>query len=144
MSVAKSYEKYPIQGDPFIENDKKYVHVQTPKGLKKVRWYEPTSPTCTLRACMGFYKDGYITMLVGDDKIIDDWAHSTYPYQAWYNTWFGWFVPSIISFDTLTPLPPNVTPIRITWEDVNEMQDRQFAINKIKEMRENVLRNSSL
>ena len=39
MTVARSYEKFEIQGEPFKESGRWYVNVMAPKGLKKVRWY---------------------------------------------------------------------------------------------------------
>ena len=132
MSVAKSYQQYPIQGDPFTENNKEYVNVLTPHGLKKVRWYDTLNETYNKRAALGFYDKDYITLLIGDDEEINEWAHSSCPAKAWYNVWFGWYVPSILEAEEL---PNTITFVQLKW-------DEDLTIEKVKEAKKHVFSNS--
>lgn len=138
MAVARSYEKYKIEGEPFKESGRWYVNVITPKGLKKVRWYSDAERAAqdkkagaksdvndimdfNARHAFGFDEAGYITIFKGDEEVIRDWAQSVWPPRAWYNLTFGFHTPSKME---VTDLPDSIEPIRLTWEEVQDHDDR--------------------
>ena len=85
MAVAKTYEKFEIQGEPFTENKRAYVIVKTPKGDKKVRWYsekeyarmypdaQTVTKTSNYRQALGFKDAGYITIYLGENESNEWW-----------------------------------------------------------------------
>ena len=139
MSVAKSYEKYPIVGDPYERNKRQYVQIQYPcckkstcvkcggigHYLKEVRWYETETIADRFDARQAFLfgKQGFITIFKGDKTVIEKFFLDELPrYYGRFNTIFGWFIGS----DTPVPsnLPPEITPIRLTWEEVSDSQNK--------------------
>ena len=134
MAVAKSYEKYPINGDPFKENGRMYVNVLTPKGSKKVRWYTDAERAkmdnktqvvkdimdFNCRYAFGFGDAGYITIFKGDEEEVERWAQSNHECTR-RNMTFGYYTPS-----RLTPinLPDSITPIKLTWAEVQDCGDK--------------------
>lgn len=132
MPVAKTYEKYPLDGEPFEENDRLYVYVIAPKGKKKVRWYSNAEykrmyPDAVIvssfnaRQAFGFGEVGYITIFKGDEDTVREWAQASWPPKAWYNTLFNFYTPGGRALENL---PSTITPIQIKWSDiaVNETQ----------------------
>jgi len=131
MPVAKTYARFPIDGDVFIENKRMYVNVKTSKGLKKVRWYSdaeyrrmyPDVPiqdimmSFNARHAFGFGDAGYVTLYKGPESEIEAWAHSSWPPKAWHNLTFGYYTPS--KFDVGEP-PKGVEPIVLTWDEVKQ------------------------
>lgn len=126
MPVAKTYEKYPLDGEPFEENKRQYVYVIAPKGKKKVRWYSDAEykrmyPDAVIpssfnaRQAFGFGKVGYITIFKGDEDTVRDWARASWPPKAWYNTLFDFYTPG---GRPLENLPSTITPIQIKWSDI--------------------------
>lgn len=74
----------------------------------------------------GFGEEGYITLYKGKEKdikeyflsfTIDEQGHRA----AWYNNLFRWFTPSHIVITA--ELPENITPVRLTWEEVMDEND---------------------
>ena len=82
------------------------------------------------------FGEGYITLLSGDQHVINDWAHETDPCRARYNMMFGWFVPSN---KPMPELPEGVTGVRLNWEDVcadeTSLKDFDEVERKVKEIR---------
>lgn len=126
MPTAKTYEHMIIEGEPFKESGRMYVNVKAPKGLKKVRWYSDAEyarmyPEAKVesdfnaRYAFGFREQGYITIFQGNEDDIRDWAQSSWPPKAWYNTLFHFYTPG---FMVLENLPSTITPIRINWNEV--------------------------
>ena len=129
--VAKSYQQYEIEGEPFEESKRWYVNVHTTKGLKKVRWYSdaeykkmyPDAPvedimmTFNARHAFGFREAGYITLYQGNEDVIRDWARAEWPPKAWYNETFHFYTPSFI--DAGQP-PEGITTIHLTWDEVKQ------------------------
>lgn len=156
MPVAKSYQNYPIQGEPFEENKRLYVYVNTNKGLKKVRWYSDTEynrmyPTAishetetgfNAREAFGFGALGYITLYKGNN--VQEWAENDRT-NIWYNLTFGYYTPS--KFETPKVLN-GIEPIKLNWADVQE-QDNQMKphdevskyVNKL--LNDNIISNST-
>lgn len=127
MPTAKTYSQMPIQGEPFKENGRMYVNVQAKNGIKKVRWYSDAEykrmyPDAIIqsefnaRQAFGFGSQGYITIFKGDENIIKAWAQAEWPPKAWYNTIFHFYTPGYM---ILEHLPPEITPIRLYWNEIN-------------------------
>ena len=133
MPVAKTYAKCEIEGEVFIENKRAYVNVKTAKGLKKVRWYsdaeykrmypdaviEPQDIMMTFNArhAFGFDDAGYITLYRGDEKVLEDWAQTSWPPRAWRNETFGFYTPAKL----FPGAPPKgITPVKLTWDEVKQ------------------------
>ena len=126
--VAKTYQSFPMSGEPFEENKKWYVMVKTTKGDKKVRWYSDAEykriyPEATIentfnaRHAFGFRDSGYITLYKGNEEDVRAWAQGQWPPKAWYNTIFGFYTPPHITSE----IPPeNLQPIRLSWDEVKQ------------------------
>lgn len=137
MPVARTYEKFTMDGDPFKENGRMYVNVITPKGLKKVRWYTDAERArmdriagvetkdkdimdFNARYAFGFGNDGYITIYKGNSAVIERWADENHACSR-YNLTFGYYTPSHLA---PVNIPNSVTPIRLEWEEVMDHDDR--------------------
>lgn len=130
MSVAKSYEKFPIIGEPYEKNKRQYVNIQYTccrkascskcggQGfyLKEVRWYEEPM-VFNARQGFGFYEAGFITIFKGNLEEIDNFVKDNLIGKARYNLIFGWHLPS--NYEIPTNLPATIEPIRLTWEQVS-------------------------
>lgn len=126
VAVAKTYEKMALIGDPFQENGKMYVNVQSPKGVKKVRWYSDAEyrrmyPNATIirdimdfdaRAAFGFGAEGYITLYKG--RNVEEWAEND-RHNIYYNLTFLYYTPGRLE---LPRLRDGITPMRLKWEQV--------------------------
>lgn len=75
----------------------------------------------------GFNNGGYIYILKGDTKIINEWAHETTPCQAKYSPIFGWYMTAAMATDKL---PSNVSTIKVNWEDVKNPDDSENLMMK--------------
>lgn len=129
----------------------------TGKENKQVRWYTdaqraamdkraaapkkekeaPARPQMNARYnWFGFGEAGYITLLVGDNAVINEWAHETDPCRARYNMFFGWFVPSKMEIENL---PEGITTVRLNWDDVgnedNSLREGDVVEQKVRELR---------
>lgn len=127
MAVAKSFQKYEIVTEPYVNSGRLYVKVRNPQtgSIRQVRWYteaeykklygEPSDGAKiikTQKEALGFQK-GYVTVFKGD----------TFPYLEWfkqsiarYCKWWGWY---IVSTDELpTDIPKDLTPIMLPWDAV--------------------------
>ena len=142
MAVARTYEKYPIKGDPFLKDGKRYVKVETPKGDKDVRWYSDAERArmdaeaekrekakeaakedvmnFNARCAFGFGDAGYITIYKGDEDKIEEWASENHNCTR-RNLTFGYYTPSHLE---ITNLPSFITPIKLMWEEVQDHDDR--------------------
>ena len=143
MPVAKTYERFPIEGDIFIENKRTYVNIKTSKGLKKVRWYSdaeykrmyPDIPeqdimmTFNARHAFGFDEAGYITLYRGNHNTIENWARLTWPPRAWYNETFGFYTPSKINPGAV---PSDVESIKLTWDEVKQDEIHMKSHEEVK------------
>lgn len=126
MAVAKTYEKFEIQGEPFTENKRAYVIVRTPKGDKKVRWYSDKEyarmypdaqtiiNTCDYRKALGFKDAGYITIYTGDNEDNESWFRNQ-PNCYFHKIW-GWYTHS--DKEVPTDLPEGVGTKKLYWTNV--------------------------
>lgn len=135
MPTAKTYENYPLDGEPFEENKRMYVYVISPKGKKKVRWYSDAEyakmypkaevteqSNFNMRYAFGFREEGFITLYKGNEDDIRAWAQAEWPPKAWYNTLFHFYTPG---FMPIIDLPENITPVKLTWDEV-KLNDTQL------------------
>ena len=130
MSVAPSYQKYPIIGDPYEQDKKQYVKIKYPccrkascqkcggQGYypKEVRWHDDPI-VFDARNGFGFCDAGYITLIDGPEDVLDDYFRGEASGQARYNVLFHWFLPS---FYALPQLPRDCHFKQLKWEQVSE------------------------
>lgn len=136
--VAKSYQSYPLLGDPFAANGRMYVNVQTPKGQSKtVRWYTDaeyaklygapigsSTPTFNAKKALGF-SEGPITIFKGYTDALQDYFEAS---PAYYNAHWGWYYPS-----GTTPIyPPQVTPVSLQWASVGKADNTLKPIPEVR------------
>lgn len=114
MSVAPSFQKLELVGEPFAEGDKEYIYVRYPDGhTRKVRWYdEGPKRIRSVKEVLGFSK-GYITIFKGDTYPLLEWFQAE-PNCRYHNFW-GWYC---VSEDELPQVPAGITPVQLKWEDV--------------------------
>lgn len=123
MSVAPSYQKYELIGEPFVENDKQYIYIQMPKGQKKVRWYVAAEPLkFSQKKAFGFDKGQYLIVLYGDEKTIEDWRTTLPAWTIWNNTFFGYFIPASINFTGT--FPAGIQGRKVYWDEIKDENDK--------------------
>ena len=140
--VAKSYTGLEQLTEPYKLNGKMYVKVRTKKGeVKQVRAYSESEykkynpevkiiqPPKSRRHVLGFGEKGYIWIFKGNTYANLDWFRSSECRFA--RTW-GWYLPSDIEMPN--PLPVDIEPIKLTWEQVSEndvlySEDKLIAIS---------------
>jgi len=142
MPVAKTYEKMPVQGEPFEENKRMYVNVLAPKGLKKVRWYtdaeyrrmypetEETKNAImdfNARHAFGFGDLGFITIYKGNQTSLEECVEMHHD-SFRRNLTFGYYTPSRLN---LCDLPNDVIPIKLYWPDVMDHDDRMKSHEEV-------------
>ncbi len=149
MAVAKTFAKYEIKGEPFLESGRMYVYVLAPKGEKKVRWYsdaeykrmypeevkENDVMDFNARHAFGFGDQGYITIYAGDQSALEEFVDSHHEYFR-YNLTFGYYTPSRIG---LCALPVGITPVQLNWEDVMSHDDRMKSHDEVKKIVDKLL-----
>lgn len=126
MPVAKSYQKYTIVGEPFVENGKAYVYIYTNVDTKKkVRWYteaqyakmypgeEVIKKLKPLKNILGFDK-GYINIVCGESYDHKDWIKE---HGGRFNNLFNWYFISDIDVEKFE-LPEGLTLKKVEWEKV--------------------------
>ena len=97
------------------------------------------------RQAFGFGEAGFVTRLIGDEQLINQWSRKNGFPRAYYNILFGWTVPSNESLDDL---PSEILTQTITWNMVksskteNRMTD-WYNLQNIIEQLNNVQSNSN-
>lgn len=143
MSVAKSYEKYPIVGDPYEHDKRQYVKIKYPccrksscskcggEGfyLKEVRWHDDPI-VFDAKVGFGFFEAGYITLIYGPEETLDYYFKEVKPRQARYNLLFNWYIPSSL---TLPELPNGCSYKQLNWEQISE-NDKIYDYDKVKQI----------
>lgn len=130
--VAKSYQEWTRECEPFLANGKMYVTVRKPNGAtKNVRAYTeaeynklygapaqaPSMPaaetTHRVKEILGF-QEGYVWIFKGDLENAEYWFKRT-P-ECRYHTQFGWYIVSTdsIPFD----IPSCIESVQLPWEKV--------------------------
>ena len=137
MAVAKTYATYPQIGEPFKENGKMYINIQTLKTVKKVRWYsdaeyarmypETKKDIMNFNAhhAFGFGSEGYITLYKGN---VEEWINAVGRRNIYYNCTFLYYTPSGL---TIPELIPGVIPVKLTWEEVQDYEDRMKSHEEV-------------
>ena len=132
-AVAKSYMRCDIMGEPFKQNGRMYVTIETPTGaMKNVRWYTDAEwsrmypnedisvAKANSRTILGFGEAGYITIYYGDTYKNLDWFKAE-PECRYHKIW-GWYTPS--NEEASVVLPEGVETGILHWNDiVNEADD---------------------
>ena len=133
--VAKSYQDWKRECEPFEANGKMYITMRKPTGAtKNVRAYteaeyfkmypadapikqngstEPSATKHQVKNVLGF-QDGYIWIFKGDLENAEYWFERT-P-ECRYSIKFGWYIVSTetVPFD----IPCCITSIKLPWESV--------------------------
>ena len=129
--VAKSYQEWARETEPYSANGKMYVVVRKPTGATKtVRAYTadeyakmygaaaPITPTDEttkpkVKEVLGF-QNGYIWIFKGDLDAADYWFERT-P-ECRFHTQFGWYIMSTdnVPFD----IPSCIESVRLPWEKI--------------------------
>ena len=127
--VAKTYLTWERVGEPFEEKGNYYIYVINPKNdkEKKVRWYGEAPGAFTAKKLFGFDK-GYITIFKGVNRDNEDYFRQSCARLAMF---FGWYLVSSEEFSS--PLPANVEPIKLYWEEITE-NDKLLDSNDIKRL----------
>ena len=149
MPVARTYEKYPIEGEVYKKDGKNYVKVRAKSGLKEVRWYSDAERArmdkaagitekkdimdFNARHAFGFGEKGYITLYKG--KNVEEWANRDRT-NIWFNLTFLYYTPS--KFESPEILT-DVTPVRLNWVDVQDHDDRMKPHEEVKKIVEALL-----
>lgn len=147
MPVAKSYQRYTIIGEPFVENGKSYVYIYVNIDTKKkVRWYsdaqyakmypeeEAVKKLKPLKYILGFDK-GYINVVCGESYDHKDWLKE---HGGRYTNHFGWYFVSNIEVENME-LPEGLTLKKVLWEDVAINDETLKSDNEIKSFMESIL-----
>ena len=141
MSVAPSFQKLEIVGEPYCDGNKEYVRVRYPDGhLRTVRWYEePMKKIRPLKDVLGFTK-GYITIFKGDTYPLLDWFHEE-P-KCRYHCSFGWYCVS--EEELPAHIPAGIEPIKLYWADIaNVEEDTLKSKEQIKQHIDSLLYDAS-
>lgn len=142
MAVAKSYAKSKINGEPFKEKGRMYVNIETPSGLKKVRWYTdeeyskmypgemPVKNIMNFNArhVFGFGPEGFITIYKGNK--VEEWAEKDRT-NIRFNLTFLYYTPSRLE---LPKLEEGIEAIRINWEEVMDHDNFMKAHEQVQKI----------
>jgi hypothetical protein len=150
MPVAKTFQSYSFESEPFELNGKKYIVVKNPKtnNTRTVRWYTeieynklyPTEVSIAtkeksfknLKKALGFDK-GYITIFKNSSEH-DEWF-SMAPTR--YHRQFGWYL--ISTEKDLEHLPHGVVAHKIYWDKISKNDTTLKPEAEIKEYIESIL-----
>lgn len=145
--VAKSYQNYKILCEPFIENGRSYVYVETKSNPKKqVRWYDEkeygkmygTAPASTqtvvakqrsfgpVKEVLGFGK-GHIYIFTNVLEEYEDFFRRS---PARYHRLFGWY---IFEASEMPTLPTGVEAKPLYWKDVGGEDGYLLTDNEVKQ-----------
>lgn len=125
--VAKSYQGLEQICDPYKVNGKLYTKVRMKNGsLKQVRVYTEAEfnrynpevkiikPAKSKREILGFGEQGFIWIFKGETYENLDWFRAS---PCRYTRLWGWYLPSDIEMPD--PLPTNIEPLKLDWDDVS-------------------------
>lgn len=131
MPVAKSYQKYDIVCEPFLDNGRSYVNINKGGVLKTVRWYSekeyaamyketkisgatitPTVDAPIVKEALGF-KNGYIDIIKGDINKWEDYLNLS---PARFCRLWGWYI--ISTEEVPHDFPHDLSLLRLSWNAV--------------------------
>jgi hypothetical protein len=126
--VAKSFEGLPQLTEPYEVNGKMYVKVRTKSGTtRQVRAYNETeykkyNPEVKIIQkakprweVLGFGEKRFIWLFKGNTYAALDWFRAS---PCRFARPWGWYLPSDIELPT--PLPAEVEPIKLMWDQVSD------------------------
>lgn len=154
MSVAKSYQKYPLIDEPYEHDKRQYILIKIPcctrkncsrchgegSYAKEVRWYQDPIEFDP-RKGFGFCEAGYITLIAGPDDILENHFRNIAPRQARYNLLFQWYIPSWLE---KPQLPSDCRYVKLTWEQIsrdNKLFDDSIIREIVRSVKEDRLWN---
>lgn len=79
------------------------------------------------RNAFGFGEAGFITILVGEYELVNEFVHQKMAGRARYATMFGWYVPSS---ETIEEMPEGITSMKIDWDSVKDENDPESLTMK--------------
>jgi len=144
--VAKTYQKFPLIGEPYKKNGRAYILIEKPDHTtKEVRYYtrseyekmygeKVASPyDKTLSELLGFH-DGRITIF--DGYIEEDTEFMSYKGCTFHRMW-GW---SLAGDKPLFKLPAHITAHDLYWDDVCDdtklhLRAEESVIKIVKEIK---------
>ena len=145
MPVARTYEKYPIEGEVYKKDGKSYVKVRAKSGLKEVRWYTDAEyrriyPEAketkndimdfNARHVFGFGDLGFITIYKGNQTSLEECVEMHHD-SFRRNLTFGYYTPSRLN---LCDLPSDVIPVKLYWSDVMAHDDRMKSHEEVQKI----------
>lgn len=144
--VAKSYIGLEQLTEPYELNGKMYVKVRMKNGqAKQVRAYSEKEyarynpevkiiqPAKSRRDVLGFGEAGFIWIFKGETYENLEWFKAS---PARYNRVWGWYLPSAETM--MDPLPANIEPLKLYWNDVSE-NDQLKDENILKKIADSLL-----
>ena len=153
--VAKSFQAYIQECEPYLVKDKMYVNMRNPKtgNVKVCRWYsekeyaklypeakiqkvESTFMNKTQKEVLGFEK-GYITIFKGDTYGELEWFRAS---NARFARGWGWYI--ISTEEIPSDLPEGIEPIQLPWECVGQEDGTLKAEHLVKEAVEALIYNA--
>lgn len=134
--VAKSYQNYPLVGEPYLVNGRMYVKVNTGKTVRQVRWYTENeyramygeSATQEARKSqkeiLGF-AEGYITIFKGETFEKKEELREA---GATYTRLWGWSIAG----GKEVPEIDGLEPVRLDWSLVGGEDGKCYNEEVIK------------
>ena len=134
--VAKSYQNYPLVGEPYLVNGRMYVKVNTGKTVRQVRWYTENEyramygESATQEAkksqkeVLGFV-EGYITIFKGETFEKKEELREA---GATYTRWWGWSIAG----GKEVPEIDGLEPVRLDWSLVGGEDGKCYNEEVIK------------
>ena len=134
--VAKSYQNYPLVGEPYLVNGRMYVKVNTGKTVRQVRWYTENEyramygESATQEAkksqkeVLGF-AEGYITIFKGETFEKKEELREA---GATYTRWWGWSIAG----GKEVPEIDGLEPVRLDWSLVGGEDGKCYNEEVIK------------
>lgn len=100
--VAKSYQSYPQIGNSYEKNGRSYIKVQTPSGVREVRWYSNAqyekmygvkiNEIDDARRRFGFFPDDTLYIAKGPHNTLTQFfEEETHHFGRYCKVW-GWYV----------------------------------------------------
>lgn len=134
--VAKSYQNYPLVGEPYLVNGRMYVKVNTGKTVRQVRWYTENEyramygESATQEAkksqkeVLGF-AEGYITIFKGETFEKKEELREA---GATYTRLWGWSIAG----GKEVPEIDGLEPVRLDWSLVGGEDGKCYNEEVIK------------
>lgn len=134
--VAKSYQNYPLVGEPYLVNGRMYVKVNTGKTVRQVRWYteneyramygeSATQETKKSQKEILGFAEGYITIFKGETFEKKEELREA---GATYTRLWGWSIAG----GKEVPEIDGLEPVRLDWSLVGGEDGKCYNEEVIK------------